>query len=80
MNARNLSCIFLDSSQAKNTFNVNFDQIYQEWKAVHYGWLPTAEELSKSLGDKVPHEVLEKLDVRSIQAHPTNMSHCETTR
>jgi hypothetical protein len=56
---------FLDSSQAKNTFNVNFDQIYQEWKAVHYGWLPTAEELSKSLGDKVPHEVLEKLDVRS---------------
>ncbi|XP_023707744.1 uncharacterized protein LOC111864610 isoform X2 [Cryptotermes secundus] len=48
---------------AKNTFNVNFDQIYQEWKAVHYGWLPTAEELSKSLGEKVPYDVLEKLDL-----------------
>jgi hypothetical protein len=44
---------------------VNFDQIYQEWKSVHYAWLPTAEELSKSLGEKVPHEVLEKLDVRT---------------
>jgi hypothetical protein len=53
-------------SQVKDTFNLNFEQIHQDWKTVRYPWLPTTEEISKSLGEHMPLEGLQKLEVTCI--------------
>ncbi|XP_069677792.1 uncharacterized protein [Periplaneta americana] len=52
-------------SYAKETFNLDFKQLHQDWKSVQYSWLPTTEEISKSLGEHVPIEQLEKLELDS---------------
>jgi hypothetical protein len=45
---------------------MNFEQIHQDWKTVRYPWLPTSEEISKSLGEHMPREELQKLEVTRI--------------
>lgn len=50
-------------SYVKDTFNLNFEQIHQDWKTVRYPWLPTTEEISKSLGEHMPLEGLQKLEL-----------------
>jgi hypothetical protein len=50
-------------SYVKTTFNMNFEQIQQDWKTFHYPWLPTTEEISKSLGEHMPLEELQRLEL-----------------
>ncbi|KDR10788.1 hypothetical protein L798_14914 [Zootermopsis nevadensis] len=47
----------------KNTFNENFRKFHQEWKSTRYEWLPTTEQISKNLGEPIPIEQLQKLEL-----------------
>jgi hypothetical protein len=50
--------------QVKDTFNENFHKFHQEWKSTRYEWLPTTEQISKSLGEPIPIQQLQNLEVR----------------
>ena len=50
--------------QVRRTFNVGFDRIHQDFRYLKYAWLPSEDVLVKPLGEKVPMEQLEKLEVR----------------
>ncbi|KAJ9579198.1 hypothetical protein L9F63_024694, partial [Diploptera punctata] len=48
---------------AKRTFNLEFNRVNEDWKLINYQWLPTAGELSKSLGEQIPIEKLDTFDL-----------------
>jgi hypothetical protein len=47
---------------ALETFNLNFDDLHELYKDNYYSWLPSKEEIPKTLGEPTPADHLESLE------------------
>ncbi|GLV31789.1 hypothetical protein CBL_07548 [Carabus blaptoides fortunei] len=47
----------------QKTFKMEFDQYHQTWKQNRYDWLPTKEQIPKSLSEATPSKHLEVLEL-----------------
>lgn len=53
-------CLYL---QVLRTFSIEFEKHHINWKSAKYGWLAQEVLIPKELGEKIPLEKLQKMEV-----------------